>query len=65
VRGELAKAKKAYGELDKAEKGRFDLEQLANPYSDTRVSTATVTSTSRACSVGIDIEVARCSSPRG
>lgn len=54
---DLASAKKAYGELKKDEKARFDTEQLGNPYSDTRVLHGDGAVDVKGVLVGIDIEV--------
>ncbi|MBM3306765.1 MAG: NGG1p interacting factor NIF3 [Candidatus Eisenbacteria bacterium] len=54
---ELAAAKKAYGELRKEEKARFDTERLTNPYSDSRILWGDGGAEVKAVLVGIDIEV--------
>jgi len=54
---ELASAKKAYGELKKDEKARFDTEQLANPYSDSRILYGDGAVEVKGVLVGIDIEI--------
>lgn len=54
---ELASAKKAYGELKKDEKARFDTEQLVNPYSDSRILHGDGAVEVKGVLVGIDIEI--------
>jgi len=54
---ELASAKKAYGELSKDEKARFDAEQLKNPYSDSRILHGDGSTEIKSVLVGIDIEI--------
>jgi hypothetical protein len=53
----LASAKKAYGELPKDEKARFDTEQLTNPYSDSRILYGDGAVEVKGVLVGIDIEI--------
>ncbi len=54
---ELASAKKAYGELSKDEKARFDTEQLRSPYSDSRILYGDGSTEIKSVLVGIDIEI--------
>ncbi len=54
---ELASVKKAYGELSKDEKARFDTEQLRSPYSDSRILYGDGSTEIKSVLVGIDIEI--------
>jgi len=54
---DLAAAKKAYADLKKDEKARFDVERLTNPYSDSRVLWGEGSAEVKSVLVGIDIEV--------
>jgi hypothetical protein len=53
----LEKAKKEHGELKEAEKGRFDLEKLTNPYSDSRILYGEPDREVRQVLMGIDMEI--------
>lgn len=57
VREELEREKKKYGEMKEEEKKDFDLESLANPYSDTRILAGDPEAEIKGVLVGIDMEV--------
>lgn len=57
VNKELLKTKKEYDNLSKKDRGLFDAERLAHPYSDTRILLGKKDAEIKTILVGIDIEV--------
>ena len=57
VAAQMAREKKCYEEMKDEEKKEFDLDRLANPYSDTRVLYGDPEAVVRRMLVGVDIEV--------
>ncbi|MFC1667260.1 NGG1p interacting factor NIF3 [Candidatus Omnitrophota bacterium] len=57
VRKELLRAKKEYDKLTKSDKGLYDKERLAHPYSDTRILFGKKDANIKTILAGIDIEV--------
>lgn len=56
VKRVLAEAKNRYDKMDKDEKEEFDIEQLTNPYSDTRISYGDLDLDVKRLITGIDVD---------
>jgi len=58
IESTLSDARRAYEKMDASDKAYFDLEKLANPYSDTRICVGDPDLEVRGMIVGVDMETA-------